>query len=269
MSGPGRGGHGPRRTRRERRLVVALGATLALLLAGIALVLREERAERRGTLAGTAQGIARVAIERPGRVAIALERRDGDWRIVAPCALDALDARIEPLLAALAGARPDYAAAEVDLAAAGLLEPRATVTLDGEPILLGATDLGGERRYARRGRRVALVPAWTLSLLEGGLSALGELAPFATAPRALRRLAPRPATLDPAPWAGLAANRIVTWPPADAPPATRRARLEAELDDGTVRQLELVGNASWTALRVDAGNCARLFAPDTLPSDTF
>ena len=299
------------RAGRERRLVAALVATLLVLVSGIALVVRDERrAASAGAPSVPANEASRLVITRAGRDDIALVRSDDDWRIVAPCALDANDARVEPLLGALGTGALDYPAGEVDLEAAGLDEPLAVVRLDGTATSLGGTDLGGERRYALRGDRVALVPEWTLSLVDGGLSALAEPVPFPEAPVSLRRLgkagtapdaptgtpspvepsgaeidaAPAPArgptsgatsdaapgtTLDPGPWAGLAASQIVPWPVPDAPPTTRRTRLEAHLPAGGTRTFELVGNASWNALRAEDGDCAWLFPDDALPTDAY
>ena len=171
-------------------MVGALAITLALLLAGVALVVREDAREAGVASASPADVPARIAIERPGFAGVVLAREGEDWRVVAPCALDAEETRVEPLLAALAGGGTGYAADEVDLRAAGLEEPWADVRLDGERISLGGTDLGGERRYARRGERVTLVPEWTLSLVSGGLSAFASLAPFDAPPTRLVRREP-------------------------------------------------------------------------------
>jgi len=269
------------RAARERRLVLGLGIGLVALVALIAAVIvQDRRAANDGPVADDGT-VSRIVIERPGQPAIMLERPTASlesgaangtgWRITAPCALEALDARIEPLLDALADTALDYAADEVDLEAAGLIEPLAVVRLDGVATSLGGTDLGGERRYALRGRRVALVPEWTLSLVEGGLSAFADPVPLLDTPSGLRRLEgpDADAELDPAPWGELAASQIVPWPVADAPPPTRRARLEAALSSGETRLLELVGNERWNALRVDGGSCAYLFVDDELPPATF
>lgn len=306
------------RRARERRLAIGLSATLLALVGAMAAL---DRADRRAGSADTASApfvpdaVRRIAIERPGHLAIALERTfaatapdtaargadgnggdGGDWRIVAPCAIDANDARVAPLLDALASRAIGYSAAEVDLAAAGLVDPLAVVRIDGVPIRLGGTDLGGERRYAQRAERVALVPEWVLSLVEGGLSALAEPVAFPLAPTRLRRLdgeagsdedvpsiasasAPESerapvlgaaiAELDPRPWSGLAASQVVTWPVANAPPEGRRTRLEATLPSGETRTHELVGNVGWNALLTEDGGCARLFADIDLPDGTW
>jgi len=188
----------------------------------------------------------------------------------APCAVDADGARVEPLLAALAAGGAGYAAGEVDLEAAGLDEPLASVRLDGERVLLGGTDLGGERRYARRGGRVTLVPEWSLSLAAGGLSAFAGLAPFDSPPTRLARVGAEPdAEIDPAPWSALTAEQLVAWPVPDAPPITRRARLEAAFADGGRRVLEIAATSRWTALRLDGADCAYLFGNDALPEEIY
>lgn len=258
----------PSRAARERRLALALGAVLAALLAVIAGVLRQERHARAPALLPDANAVTRVEIERPDRATITLARDGEAWRVVAPCALAANAARIGPLLDALALEGPSYAAGEVDLAAAGLDAPAATLRLDGREVLLGGSDLSGERRYARRGERVALVPEWVLPLVDGGLSALADPLLFDTAPEALRRVEPAPAALDATSWADLAARQIVPWPLVEAPPATARATLLATLDDGSERRLEIESNASWSAIRVDGGGCALLVDVTALPSDT-
>ena len=283
------------RRQRERRLAIGLAAVLAVLLAGIVLTVATDRRRSGGGAGAVARdAVSRVAIERPGRADIVLERIGEDWRVTAPCPLDANDARVTPLLDALGGGALDYPAQEVDLAAASLLDPSAVVRLDDTATSLGGTDLGGGRRYALRDGRVAFVPEWTLSLVEGGLSAFAEPRPLPEPPTSLRRLdsaarddvagspdpSPAPSAdspdspsdgsaLDPAPWGALTANQLVPWPVPDAPPTTRRARLEARLASGETRLLELSGNASWNALRVDGSDCAYLFADDDLPPDAY
>lgn len=283
---------GPR-ARRERRLALGLGIALAILLAGIALILRHDARPTDGSVPARSADVSHLTIERPGRPDIALERIAGDWRVTSPCALDADDGRVTPLLEALADTTLSYPAGEVDLEAAGLLEPLATVRLDELSVKLGATDLGGERRYAQRGRTVMLVPEWTLSLANGGLSALARLALLDEAPTALRRVAlpddsldmpsgalpgaapdrapetTPEATPDTAPWGTLTASQIVPWPVPDAPPATRRTRLEAVFASGATRRLDLEGNARWTSIRIDDGACAHIVGNAALPADTY
>lgn len=256
------------RAARERRLAALLAGVLALSLLVIAGVLWQERRARPLALLPDARGVSRIEIERSGRATIELARENGDWRVVAPCALAANTARIEPLLEALAIDGPGYAASEVDLPAAGLDAPAATLRLDGRELSLGATDLSGQRRYLRRGERVALIPEWVLPLLDGGLSALADPVLFDLPPRALRRVEPAPGALDVAPWTALTASQIVAWPLADAPRAARRARLVATLEDGTERRLDVETNPDWSAIRVDGGGCALLVAADALPPDT-
>jgi len=270
------------RQQRERRLLVALGVSVLVLLSAAILVANGQRAASTPVSTGIdANTVSRVDIVRPARADITLERRRGDdWGIVAPCALDAQNARIDPLLGALGAAALDYPAGEVDLEAAGLLEPLAEIRLDGAATLLGGTDLGDERRYALTGNRVALVPEWTLSLVDGGLSALADPVPFPNAPTRLRRLdagtaAAEPTAsssvddADPASWEGLAASQIVTWPVPGAPATTRTAGYEATFASGETRRYELVGNESWNALRLEGNGCAWLFADDDLPPGAY
>ena len=275
------------RRARERRLIGGLAVTLAALLAGVALVLVGDARRSAGTSVPDAD-VAVLVMERPGFDDVVMERDGDDWRVTAPCAVDADDARVEPLLAALAAGGAGYAAGEVDLQAAGLDEPLASVRLDGERILLGGTDLGGERRYARRGERITLVPEWSLSLVAGGLSAFAELAPFDSPPTRLVLTGAQATalvgteadadagdgdetaeTIDPGPWSSLTAERLTPWPVPDAPPLTGRARLEATFADGGRRAIEITATPRWTALRLDEAACAYLFGTDALPGDLF
>lgn len=245
----------------ERRRRVALAATLALLalLVIIGLTLRHDRADRRAAL-GTLRQPLSLVVQRDGFADIALQRDglDAPWRIVEPCAL-AVDARrLQPLLDALNAVHARYPLDEIEQAGAGLLEPSATLVLDGRPLHIGDADVGGERRYLRDGDVVELVPEWILSLVNGGLSALADS----------RVLGGRNVALDgddteaQERWNTLVAAQIVAWPMDDPGPVIDTERRSIALADGDTLDVTLTRTERFVAIVADGAACARLVAPD-------
>lgn len=189
------------------------------------------------------------------------------WTIIEPCELPANPQRLHPLLDALTPSAHSYAAADVDLDTAGLTHPEAVIELDGQRLLLGRTDLSGDRRYARNGDRVQFVPEWVLSLVEGGLSALASLDIF---PQPLTGLEVKDAPGNDgelADWQALTAVQIVTWPLQDGEQATASHELLARFGDydGQARKLALHVYPSYAALRYENAQCAYILPVSSLP----
>lgn len=259
-------------TRKQRRSRLTLGLGVLVLGLGIAIasvIWRDRQRVAESVFLGESveSDARRIEIELPGRDTLILTRQMSAWQIESPCVIAADAQRVNPLLQVLATSPLTYPAGEVDLEAAGLLDPEATITIDADSVILGGTDLSGERRYAQRGDDVALVPEWVLSLANGGLSALAVKRLFPTPPAALTTVSGR--TLELTVWSDLTANQILDWPIADAPDATQTARLEARSDTGEVTTFDIVANDTWTAIVVADSGCARLFANDVVPADAF
>ena len=85
----------------------------------------------------SADAVQQIRIERPGRPEILLERQGDSWQISRPYVLAANVQRIEPLIGALSAHAEGYTKSEVDLVAAGLEQPLATVSIDQRSYALG------------------------------------------------------------------------------------------------------------------------------------
>lgn len=191
----------------------------------------------------SADAVQQIRIERPGRPEISLKRQGDSWQLTRPYILAANVQRIEPLIGALSAHAEGYEKSEVDLVAAGLEQPLATVSIDERSYALGATDVSGERRYAMLGERVLLVPEWVLSLVNGGVTAFADLNVFSASIASLH-ISVDGGDAQPGEfpdWQAITASQIVDWPIADMPPATRQARLDIHFVDDTSRTLEYTG----------------------------
>ncbi|MGQ7846844.1 hypothetical protein ACUNV4_20335 [Granulosicoccus sp. 3-233] len=271
---------GPSLTHSQKiqRLLYTGCLLLVVLLCLIAFVWWSDQHSSRQTQAIAYSGQS-LRIERPGFATIALTRQeDEQWRIVEPCPLPVNDQRLQPLLDALAPAAHGYASSEVDLDAAGLLDPAAVVYLDEQRLVLGGTDLSGERRYLQRGERVEFVPEWLLSMLNGGLSALAVLEVFPTGLDALSALSsPTDDMTLPAlnltadsleQWRTLSAQQIVSWPLADSETAIAARHLEADIA-GQRTPLTLHDFQHFLALRFENAACAYIMPRTSLPDSVF
>lgn len=94
-----------------------------------------------------------IRIERGEEPVIALEKREGRWRISAPLAADADDFHVQRVLAILE-ARPANRLAAVDLARFELAQPRAKLTIDGQSIAFGAINAVTREQYVLAGDAV-------------------------------------------------------------------------------------------------------------------
>lgn len=156
------------RTRQRRSFYLLVLFTLGVVLV-IALLWLHDRREL-GAETGTP---VRIDIDIAGAPARTLSRTAAGWE----SDTGVIDTpRITPLLELLAARHraPRYAAADVDLAGAGLDTPLAHLTLtdtNGRQtrLSIGAEDVAGERRYVREDDHVLLLAGWLWPLLQSGL----------------------------------------------------------------------------------------------------
>ena len=259
-------------TQKSRRLVIAASLLLVALMGIVGGVLWMDA--RNATPVLQAQpDVQQIRIQRPGFPDMVIQAdTDGQWSMTDPCLLPVNVKRLQPLLDALIPAVHSYAAGDVDLEAAGLLNPEALIIMNDQELALGITDLSGQRRYLQRGDRVEFVPEWILSLVNGGLSALALLDVF---PPSLEKLViqsdhnAEPASLsikadELAAWQALQAQQIVTWPLQDSEPATGSRRLIASTGDQELK-LTLQLYTRYAALHHDNADCAYLLPTTSLP----
>lgn len=265
---------GPRLTQMQKthRLVIAASVLLVVLLSIVVIVLWTDARHAASALPARAE-VQRVRIQRPDFPDMVLQADTaGQWSMTEPCLLPVDTQRLQPLLGALAPATHSYAAADVDLETAGLLQPQAVIIMNDQALALGLTDLSGERRYLQRGERVEFVPEWVLSLVNGGLSAMASLAIF---PQTLDELVvltnsdTQPASLtvqaDQLPaWQALAAQQIVTWPLQDAEPPAESHTLIGRAGNQELK-LTLQVYRRYAALRFENAGCAYLLPTSSLP----
>ncbi|MEE9320853.1 MAG: DUF4340 domain-containing protein [Granulosicoccus sp.] len=260
------------RKQKQQRLIITLFVLQLLLLAGIAAIKWQDK-QKTGELPQDTSTATDLLIERPDFAPIKIHRNDNHWQVTEPCDIRANAQRIEPLLGALAGSAHQYAINEVDLDAAGLLKPHASVTIDQTRIDMGETDASEQRRYIRRGNAVEFAPEWILSLVNGGLSALADLTLFEQTISNVRRT--EVSSTDEAfstefieNWQTLSARQILTWPQADAPMTTQTSQLIFSLQNESELVLDVVSNATYTALHFASSSCAYIIDTSELPVGT-
>lgn len=198
--------HSARRT----QLTIALTLVLFALMAVIAWM--EFGGKNNGSQ--TVEVVDTIVITRKGHKDITLVRDASNWRMTTPFSLNANAQRVEPLLNLSKVSFDGYAASEVDLTAAGLTQPSASITFDQRTFLLGDTDADDERRYTMIDNQVGFVPAWVWSLIHGGVTAFADLTVFNALPDALYLAdGDNVKTVDNADqWKDLQADKIVPMP---------------------------------------------------------
>ncbi|WP_157735775.1 hypothetical protein [Granulosicoccus antarcticus] len=260
-------------TQKTRRLVVAASALLLVLLAGVGAVLWNDFQRSKPQFQQAQADAHSIRIQRKAFADIVMQLdAAGLWSITEPCSLPVNPQRMQPLLDALQPAAQSFAAADVDLEAAGLLDPEAVIVMNEQALALGITDLSGERRYLQRGERIEFVPEWILSLVNGGLSALASLDVFpqpldelVLLPEQPTELAPEVISVDElAQWQALSAQQIVTWPLQDSEPATASRSLRAKIGDQQL-SMSLHLYPRYAAVRYENAHCAFLISTDSLP----
>ena len=120
----------------------------------------------------TADQVDTIEIE-TGDLQLRLQRVNDGWDIESPINWPAQENNVRRLLSILkieADALSD--AADVDLAALGLKQPKASMRFNGIPLLFGATNNIGERRYAMLDEKLYLLPDIHLVFVNQGLAGL-------------------------------------------------------------------------------------------------
>lgn len=255
-----------------KRWVIIASATLVVLIAGIAAVLRSESRQRnepnRQDLTEHSSPES-ITIKRPGKTDIKIRANPTQWQIHEPCTLTVNQQRLEPLLSILKPAAFSYAARQVDLEAAGLTTPLATLISNKQRIDIGHTDLSGERRYIKRGERVEFIPEWILPLLDGGLSALSVLNIFDEDIISVEidSLTDKPLRLsdDPTNWQKLTAQQITPWPLTGHTPLQAQYSVAISSKHGNKR-LQVFTTTDYIALVFDGARCAYLLPNAALVS---
>lgn len=120
----------------------------------------------------TADEVDTIEIE-TGDLQLRLQRGSNGWNIESPINWPAQENNVRRLLSILkieADALSDIA--DVDLAALGLQQPKARMRFNGIPLLFGATNNIGERRYAMLEDKLYLLPDVHLVFVNQGLAGL-------------------------------------------------------------------------------------------------
>ena len=120
----------------------------------------------------TADEVDTIEIE-TGDLQLRLQRGSNGWNIESPINWPAQENNVRRLLSILkieADALSDIA--DVDLAALGLQQPKASMRFNGIPLLFGATNNIGERRYAMLEDKLYLLPDVHLVFVNQGLAGL-------------------------------------------------------------------------------------------------
>lgn len=258
-------------TETTRRWVVLLSAVLAGLLVMIGTLIYSDNRQLTTNQANL-DSINSIRIQRSEFADIHLKLLDDQWIMEEPCNLVVNTQRLEPLLGALKPTIHNYAANDVDLDAAGLTEPLATVFLNDIRIDIGDTDLNGNRRYIKRHDQVEFAPEWILSLINGGLSAIANPDLFTTDISAITILQdsgpnyeiPLEAIPD---WQALSAQQILGWPLAPEEPALTTQSLDIQQGDET-SLLKIYTYAQFSALRYENEQCAFILSTESLPDTT-
>ena len=259
-----------------KRWVAIASCTLLLLIAAIATLLWTESKQRdlfNNEQLDKQNSLRTLEIKRPGKADIKIRAIDDHWQIQEPCTIAVNQKRLQPLLSIVPPAAFSYAAAEVDLEAAGLINPLATVIVNNERIDIGNTDLSGERRYIKRGVRVEFIPEWILPLLNGGLSALSTLELFDDVITSVTvdELSETSSNISQSleTWQQLTAQQIAPWPltnnaelSAETPAHARYSvTIQSESDE---KRLQVFTTAAFAAIVFEGARCAFLLSNDAL-----
>lgn len=254
------------------RWIILLGAGLFMLLAAIGVVIYNDN-KKHTSAQVSPDAIQTLTIQRPDYAELRLQRLDEQWLVTDPCRLPVNQQRLEPLLGALMPAAHSYAANEVDLEAAGLIDPSAVVVLNDTRIAIGSADLNGQRRYIKRNERVEFAPEWILSLINGGLSAIAQLQVFNSPISSIQILDDSNRSYDiPTDsinqWQSLSAQQIVSWPlqTPDLPLIVQS--LDVNHGD-TNSQLLLYTYEQFAVMRYENEGCAFILSTDSLPDSSF
>ncbi|MBX2837863.1 MAG: hypothetical protein KTR35_13470 [Gammaproteobacteria bacterium] len=114
----------------------------------------------------------KIVISLKDRETLTFDRYNGVWQLSGADDHAVNPERLEPIIK-LANIPLDstYSLEEVDLQAAGLIDPIATVAIGDTQIHIGNKDHSAQRRYAQQQNTVYFVPEWIVSLIQGGKNA--------------------------------------------------------------------------------------------------
>lgn len=256
-------------TQSVRRWTLVVGATLCALLAGMGYLLWQD-AKSGSAIQPNALQASSLRIHRPGFDDIDLIKGADGWQIQSPCTIAVNEQRLTPLLGALASPNYQYEASEVDLEAAGLTKPLASVFINEQEHRIGNTDLRGDRRYILRGNVVELAPEWVLSLVNGGLTAIARLKLFTTPLQQIlhtdidgtsRDLSSTQSLSD---WQEISAEQIITWPPTTGE-LDLSYTLQVSDTLNTMKTLQVYNTEQFVAIRHEGAACAYILGTDSLP----
>ncbi len=253
-----------------QRWVLILSATFSVLLLAMAYILWNERQSKPNAL-GANNLASSIVIKRKGFDDIQLSKLDETWTMNSPCNVQVNEQRLSPLLEVLSPSAHEYDSQDVDLNAAGLESPQAIIIIDDIEYRLGNTDLQGERRYVQYNNQVAFIPEWTLSLINGGVSALADLNVFNNALNSLTVVIKNQTVRtiaesnELALWQDLSAQQIVKWPLEDN---AAEAVFSILTDDVTSTQslISVFNTDEYIAMQYNGSACAFIISPDSLPN---
>ena len=155
--------------KQQQTLVLALLVACAVMVAAFVYI---KASDNQQTLTGLdSASINRISITQSNGQVVRLELQDDQWQITEPNKQAANKNRIEPLLS-IASIAPSYPSSEVDLSAAGLESPMASITYNKKQFDIGELDVSGKRRYAQSDGQVYFFPEWIAPFIDGGVSAL-------------------------------------------------------------------------------------------------
>ncbi len=155
--------------KQQRTLLLALLAACALMAAAMIFI---QSGNKQQTLTGLDNAsISRISITQSNGQTVLIELQGDQWQITEPKEQAANENRIEPLLS-IASIVPSYPSSEVDLKAAGLATPIASITFNNKRFDIGELDVSGKRRYAQSDSQVYFFPEWIAPFIDGGVSAL-------------------------------------------------------------------------------------------------
>lgn len=164
--------------------VLLVAVIIGLAIAAVFFEPRDTVARKPTISQLTTDEVDTIEIE-TGNLQLHLQRGSNGWNIESPINWPAQENNVRRLLSILkteADALADTA--DVDLAALGLQQPKASMRFNGIPLLFGATNNIGGRRYAMLDDKLYLLPDVHLVFVNQGLAGLID-----------RRLLPRRAEI--------------------------------------------------------------------------
>lgn len=141
------------------RWLTNLGLLVIVVLLTALTQMEQAHTTRSMRLTGIApESIDAVRLERAGGSTLALERRDGRWRMTEPLTAPADAQKVHRLLAiAVTRTHRALPAAAADLAQLGLAPPSIRLRLNDLDLLIGATEPIAEQRYVQVGDMLYLI----------------------------------------------------------------------------------------------------------------